>query len=116
VTIIASSTTGIGAAARQLVRSICFALGIQRCAAAAARGSLSQLPRAAIRGMLCAMDPGLEKKLKRAFEAAVNAANETGMGREEAMRFIANYLHNHFDPDIRACQLGHEQHVGKDLN
>lgn len=87
----------------------------------AARGgsgdaSLSQLQRTAIRGVLRDMDPGLQKKLQFAFNAASSVAQERGLSFDETLQFIADFLIRHHDPDVRAFQQQRNNQHRRDVN
>jgi hypothetical protein len=62
------------------------------------------------------MDPEQERKVHAAMEAASAIANARHLTRDEGLQFIADFLMNHPDPDVRAFQEAHNRHVRKDLN
>jgi hypothetical protein len=51
------------------------------------------------------MDPGLQKNVQSAMEAAAAIAQRRGLFVNEALQFIADFLANHPDPDVRAFQF-----------
>jgi hypothetical protein len=50
------------------------------------------------------------------MEAACAIANARHLTRDEALQFIADFLINHPDPEVRDFQEAHNRHVRKDLN
>jgi hypothetical protein len=98
-----SSQSGRDAAASHLV--LIYFASAQRHAAAAASRSLSQLPPAAKRGMLAAMDDHSSPELRAKIAEAVAEADKLIRARrirtsDEAVEFIKRWLATHAPNEV----------------
>jgi hypothetical protein len=78
-------------------------------------GRCAELQRAAIRLISATWTPPWKKKCIRPWSRRA-IGQQRGLFFDETLQFIADYLANHPDPEVRAFQERHNRHVRKDLN